>query len=286
MKGKLIKRYIFIIIAVICALSVIAPAASAQTGIRVFIDGVLITPRDARGNIVEPLIIDGTTYLPVRAIGESFGMNVHWDGAAQSVFVGTRPTEVPPRADHIRVFINGTLITPRDVLGRVVHPFIRNGTTFLPVRAIGEAFDKDIHWDARNQSVFVGPGTFTITIGRRTHTVTMADIISLIPRPVTAHSGANEQSYMGVPLAAVFNRLGLHTNAVSYVVFTSEGGATTTLPIDVARDHRNTFIIVEYSDGQPLGTMDASGSGPFMVVVTLDPSPNRSAMNLTAITLS
>jgi len=81
-------------------LMVAIPAVTASTqrqltahfnNIRVVVNGALITPRDGLGNVVEPFIVDGTTYLPVRAIAEAFGEQVHWDGATQTVYIGTRP---------------------------------------------------------------------------------------------------------------------------------------------------------------------------------------------------
>ena len=62
--------------------------------VKLYVDGVLITPKDANGNIVEPFISNGTTYLPVRALSEALGKNVSWDGSTSSVIVGLMPGEV------------------------------------------------------------------------------------------------------------------------------------------------------------------------------------------------
>lgn len=59
--------------------------------IKIFIDGNRINPTDADGNYVEPFIIDGTTYLPVRAIGNAFGKEVSWDGSTFTVYIGKKP---------------------------------------------------------------------------------------------------------------------------------------------------------------------------------------------------
>ena len=56
--------------------------------IKLVVDGIEITPKDVNGNIVEPFIFNGTTYLPVRAIGEAFDKAVHWDGETTTVYVG------------------------------------------------------------------------------------------------------------------------------------------------------------------------------------------------------
>ena len=61
--------------------------AALYDNIKIQINGVIITPRDAQGNIVEPFIIDGTTYLPVRAVGEALGMNVNWNDSTKTVIM-------------------------------------------------------------------------------------------------------------------------------------------------------------------------------------------------------
>lgn len=57
---------------------------------------------------------------------------------------------------NVKLVIDGEEITPKDANGNVVEPFIYNGTTYLPVRAVGEAFDKDVHWDGETATVYVG----------------------------------------------------------------------------------------------------------------------------------
>lgn len=56
--------------------------------IKIVIDGKQADLRDAQGNTVEPFIIDGTTYLPVRAVSDALQKAVSWDGATQTVFLG------------------------------------------------------------------------------------------------------------------------------------------------------------------------------------------------------
>lgn len=61
----------------------------SYNNIRVELDGTKLTLRDGSGNIVEPFILDGTTYLPVRAIAEAVGLNVSWDSSTQTVELTT-----------------------------------------------------------------------------------------------------------------------------------------------------------------------------------------------------
>lgn len=61
-------------------------------GIKIFVDGQLQVPTDVNGNVVEPLVYNGTTYLPVRALtGMLTNKTVEWDGDTESVYIGLKP---------------------------------------------------------------------------------------------------------------------------------------------------------------------------------------------------
>lgn len=57
--------------------------------IKVTLDGKQLDLRDAQGNSVEPFMFDGTNYLPVRALSESLGLSVSWDGSTNTVVLKT-----------------------------------------------------------------------------------------------------------------------------------------------------------------------------------------------------
>ena len=65
--------------------------AIAYNNIKICLDGTYIEPKDANGNKVEPFILDGTTYLPVRAVASAFGKEVDWDGNTNTVYLGAKP---------------------------------------------------------------------------------------------------------------------------------------------------------------------------------------------------
>lgn len=69
--------------------------------IRITLYGNEITPTDANGNPVEPFIMDGSTYLPVRAVASALGLDVGWDGATSTVILGNPD-------GHANVFITRT----------------------------------------------------------------------------------------------------------------------------------------------------------------------------------
>lgn len=52
---------------------------------KVTLDGQTLTLTDGSGNTVEPFTIDGTTYLPLAAIGRALGLDVAWDSSTNTV---------------------------------------------------------------------------------------------------------------------------------------------------------------------------------------------------------
>lgn len=63
------------------------------TGVDIYVDGVKMEPKDANGKSVETFVYNGTTYVPLRAVSQSLGKNVNWDGANQRVYIGEVPEE-------------------------------------------------------------------------------------------------------------------------------------------------------------------------------------------------
>lgn len=56
----------------------------------------------------------------------------------------------------VKITINNEEFVPKNALGEEVYPFIENGTTYLPVRAMGEAVGKEVGFDGENNAVYVG----------------------------------------------------------------------------------------------------------------------------------
>ncbi len=44
----------------------------------------------------------------------------------------------------------------KDTSGNKIEPFIHNGTTYLPVRAVAEALGEDVEWDGKTSTIYVG----------------------------------------------------------------------------------------------------------------------------------
>lgn len=94
MKKERSKGFISGVAASVLVFSLVGTAAATigsrtltanYNDIKIEVDGKQITPTDANGNTVEPFAIDGTTYLPVRAVGNALGIDVGWDGTTGTV---------------------------------------------------------------------------------------------------------------------------------------------------------------------------------------------------------
>jgi len=62
--------------------------ATQRPDIKVIMDGKIQDYKDANGNTVYPVIINGTTYLPLRPIANSFGKDVQWNNDTQTITLG------------------------------------------------------------------------------------------------------------------------------------------------------------------------------------------------------
>lgn len=79
----------------VTALSVSAMAATAsrtiqvEEGVQISLNGATFVPRDAKGNEVSVFLYNGTTYVPLRAVGEAMGMDVSYDSATKTAILVT-----------------------------------------------------------------------------------------------------------------------------------------------------------------------------------------------------
>lgn len=91
------KKWILILVAVMLfaftAGVVAAPVvqqvtATLATDFKFTLDGKTWAPKDVDGSDMYPLVYEGRTYLPVRAIGEALGIKVDWDKDTRTVILG------------------------------------------------------------------------------------------------------------------------------------------------------------------------------------------------------
>ncbi len=82
-------------VTVMCAVPAVAKdiqttISVAYKNIKIYADGNLVNTSDSN----EAFIYNGTTYLPVRAVGEAFNKAVNWDGKNSAVYIGAQPASM------------------------------------------------------------------------------------------------------------------------------------------------------------------------------------------------
>ncbi len=116
--------------------------------IKIYIDGGEVVPKDVNGNVVEPFIMNGTTYLPVRAISNAFGKDVEWEGATQSVYIGkkdqTKPDQYLDRVQY-NDYKEGSAGSDFTIINGDVTDYSNNTYTS------GVLFKIDSHWAFVNE---------------------------------------------------------------------------------------------------------------------------------------
>lgn len=65
--------------------------------INVLVNGEVFQPKDAKGNDVLVFVYNGTTYAPLRALAEAYGLEVGYDGSKNLATV-SQPSTPAPRA--------------------------------------------------------------------------------------------------------------------------------------------------------------------------------------------
>ena len=165
---------------VLCALMLLGPltavgravstvTAQLRPDVAIVIDGSQRVFYNAAGQQVHPISYGGTTYLPLRAIGELMGKNVDWNGETKTASLGGVRTGgavagTPDTAaqkqdvsveirDDFTILVDGTARSFADAAGGVVYPLLYQGSTYLPIRAIGQLMGKSVDWDSKTRTV-------------------------------------------------------------------------------------------------------------------------------------
>lgn len=96
-----------------------------------------------------PVIIDGRTLIPIRAVAEKIGLKVTWDQETQTASIINRDKTV-------NLTIGSNILTDNGAEFTIdVAPQIINDRTCLPLRAAAEAFGANVNWDGEKRLVEV-----------------------------------------------------------------------------------------------------------------------------------
>lgn len=94
-----------------------------------------------------PIIEEGRTLVPARAIFEAFHLDVDWNGATQTVKASNSERDIILRIDDTTAYVDGE-VHMLDVPARII-----NDRTLVPARFIAESLNCDVFWNGDEQRV-------------------------------------------------------------------------------------------------------------------------------------
>ena len=121
-----------------------AKRAKDSSIIRIYING------DELETDNDPVIINGTTMVPMRDIFEALDSNVNWDGATKSVTATKGSRAIMLTINSTEAIVNGRT----NILNEA--PFVNeNQTTMVPLRFISEALGADVEWNGTERVITI-----------------------------------------------------------------------------------------------------------------------------------
>ncbi|MCX6083504.1 MAG: stalk domain-containing protein [Caldiserica bacterium] len=101
-----------------------------------------------------PVIVEGRTLVPIRAVVESLGGTVAWDAGSRTVTISLDGTELKLVIGKSSALVNGKS-TPVDSTNPNVVPQILNSRTMLPLRFVAESLGTDVQWEDLTQTITI-----------------------------------------------------------------------------------------------------------------------------------
>lgn len=145
------KKRILGMICVLCIALVFTSITVLADPIEIYMSG------EALELDVAPIIVEGRTMLPVRAVFENIGANVSWDGETRTVTAVKGNTTVKLVIDSQEMLVNGEVHTLD------VPAMIKDSRTLVPLRACAEAFGLDVTWSNRFRAVRIKQPIWEVT---------------------------------------------------------------------------------------------------------------------------
>ncbi len=96
---------------------------------------------------VLPIIQNGRTLVPMRAIFEALGANVEWNGETRTIIAKNKDVTIQMQIG------NNTLIKNGKSTQMDVSPQLVDGRTMVPVRAVSDSFNVTVDWNGYTQTV-------------------------------------------------------------------------------------------------------------------------------------
>ena len=121
-------------------------AAYASYDVKILINGNEINPSQ------KPVIMNGTTLVPMRDVFENLGAKVSWDDSTRTATGELNGTVISVHPDSATMLKNGEQMNLNHP------PVIVNDRTLIPLRAVAEGFGYNVTWRGSDYTVSITTG--------------------------------------------------------------------------------------------------------------------------------
>lgn len=121
----------------------------ADDAIKVYVDGSAVSFDDQ-----EPIIENGRTLVPFRAVLNKMGAKVEWESDTKTIICTNGDIIVKLTVDSNEIIIGEDKTIELDVAAK-----IENGRTLVPLRAISESLGANVNWNAQNKIITIDTQT-------------------------------------------------------------------------------------------------------------------------------
>lgn len=143
--AKVKKRALSIALVLAMLLSLSVTAFAAQNDVSIELDGKKVAFTSESG---KPFVdANGRTQVPLRVVMEQYGCDVKWDSMSSTAIITKGSTTVTVPIGKGYITVNGKNV-PMDTAA-----LVQDGHTYLPIRAVLEAFGANVKWDNGKVSV-------------------------------------------------------------------------------------------------------------------------------------
>ncbi len=173
-------------------------------------DNITVTVNGNKLNFdQQPIIKDGRTLVPLRAIFEALGAEVLWIEDEQAIAAQSGDTTIVMQIGKNQ-FGKMTSSDNGVMYDLDVPPEIINGRTLVPARAVAEALDCSVNWDGNTQTVTISSEKWIDGANSPTNAYIHNGVVyySFIYQPyIYAYDGTTTKTYAagGAPLGIVVN---------------------------------------------------------------------------------
>ena len=113
----------------------------AETPISVYLDGKKIEFTQ------NPIIENGTTLVPMRAIFEALNANIEWDSTTNSVYAKKDGKDIKITVNNNVALVNNQPLTLSTAAKNV------NGSVLVPVRFVSEQLNVNVDWNETTRTI-------------------------------------------------------------------------------------------------------------------------------------